>query len=190
MKNLSFEHGQGGPPFIPHRLQRLWLVGWVENIKITISSKHIVVMVLLYIYRIGIWRKLFKFQIFSWVLRHLKIWNTLTKVKNQVVWKYPMWVFKTTAFEPRSQQSNLEKDPRSPYREIVQKLFKFGHYVWVYRFEQFLDNFSVWGPWIFFWIVIVVQMWSFWIPTLGTFEQLEISLFLTYFKFSNGEAPS
>ena len=29
----------------------------------------------------------------------------LKKVKFQVARKYPMWVFKTTAFEPRSQQS-------------------------------------------------------------------------------------
>ena len=79
----------------------------------------------------------------------------LTKVKFQVARKYPMWVFKTTAFEPRTQQSNPEKDPRSPYREIVQKLFKSVHLNIVTKFEQFLSNFSEWGARIFIWIALL-----------------------------------
>ena len=43
--------------------------------------------------------------------------------------------------------------------------------------ELFLDCFAV----------IVVQIWLFWIPTSGTFKQLEFSLLLRYFKLSNGK---
>ena len=96
-------------------------------------------------------KKKFKFQIFSWVLRHLKIWNILTKVKIQVARKYTMWVFKTTALEPRSQRSNRNKDPSSLDREIVQKLFKSVHPNIMTKFEQFLRDFLVWRPWIFLW---------------------------------------
>ena len=56
----------------------------------------------------------------------------------------------------------------------------FGQFLGMGTSEFYLDLFSV----------IVVQMRSFWIPTSGTFEQLEFSLLLRYFKFSNGEAPS
>ena len=56
----------------------------------------------------------------------------------------------------------------------------FGGFLGMGTSDLFLDWFAV----------FVVQMRSFWIPTSGTFEQLEISLLLTYFKFSNGEAPS
>ena len=84
-----------------------------------------------------------KFQIFSWVLCHLKIGNILTKAKIQVARKFPMWVFKTTAFEQRSQQNNPKRDQRSPYRKILHKLFKFAYHVQVYKFEHFLDDFSV-----------------------------------------------
>ena len=37
-------------------------------------------------------------------------------------------------------------------REIIQKLFKSGHYVRVLWFEQFLDDFSVQQTQIFFFI--------------------------------------
>ena len=46
--------------------------------------------------------------------------------------------------------------------------------------DLFLDCFAV----------FVVQMRSFWIPTSGTFEQLEISLLITYFIFSIGKHPT
>ena len=76
-----------------------------------------------------------------------------------------MWVFKTTAFEPRSQKRNPNKNPRFPYREIVQKLFKFRLYIRVYRFEQFLDDFSVQRIRILFWIYF---LWSWF--KCGRFE--------------------
>ena len=56
----------------------------------------------------------------------------------------------------------------------------FGQFLGMGTSDFYLDLFSV----------IVVQMRSFWIPTSVTFEQLEFSLLLRYFKFSNGEAPS
>ena len=65
---------------------------------------------------IGIGRKKLKFQIVSWVLRHLQIWNMLPKVKIQVARKDPMWVFKTTAFEYRS-----KKKIRGPHTEKLSK---------------------------------------------------------------------
>ena len=47
-----------------------------------------------------------------------------------------MWVFKTTALEPRSQQSNKNKNPSSLDREIVQKMFKSVHMNIKTKFEQ------------------------------------------------------
>ena len=136
----------------------------MKTSNITFYNILIVIMGLLHIWNRNLKEKI-QISNFSWVLRHLKIWNMLTKVKIQVARKYPMWVFETTAFEPRSQQSNPEKDPRSPYREIVQKLFKSVHLNIVTKFEQFLSNFSVWGARIFIWIAL---LWSWF--KCGRFE--------------------
>ena len=51
--------------------------------------------------------------------------------------KAPDVGIQNTAFEAQSQQCNPEKDPWSPFREIVKKLFKSVHPNIVTKVEQF-----------------------------------------------------
>ena len=58
------------------------------------------------------------------------------KVKIQVVRKVGFFVLKRSIFEPRSQRSNPKKDPRSPNREIDQKVPKMGHITQMYKLRS------------------------------------------------------
>ena len=51
----------------------------------------------------------------DWMMRKIKMES---KVTIHVAQKYMMWVFKTSAFEPRSQHSNKKIDQSSLDQEI------------------------------------------------------------------------
>ena len=107
----------------------------------------------------------------------MKIWKTLTKVKIQIAWKYPMWVFKTTAFEPWSHRIKRKNDLSLSARGNVRKLFKSVQLIIMTKFEQFLsmgtsDLFLLCCDHGSNAVVLNTHIWYFWATWILTFVKI------------------